>query len=294
MAEGPGTQPSTSSSDQSSSQDSLNKQSQVPTFDGLKSPNGNIPTFPIMYPALVPGLFPPHQDQEQINRGPGLYAVPVHPYMQPIVGFPSNTLIPFTYNTPTERSSPEIREVGGEQGQQGELPQQQQQAGPQRQVVVRRFQIAIQLDLLLILKLAAVIFLFNQDGSRQRLTLLVFFASLVYLYQTGALAPVVRWLSQGMRRAAAPPEPPRPAVGADNLPAAGGQGNENVGIAEGRPVGENENQQVNDGNRAIENGHAGEPGQGEVGNRWWGIVREIQMIVFGFITSLLPGFHNID
>lgn len=72
--------------------------------------------------------------------------------------------------------------MGGEQGQPGEQPQQQQQAGPQRQVVVRRFQIAIQLDLLLILKLAAVIFLFNQDGSRQRLTLLVFFASLVYLY----------------------------------------------------------------------------------------------------------------
>lgn len=72
--------------------------------------------------------------------------------------------------------------MGGEQGQPGEQPQPQQQAGPQRQVVVRRFQIAIQLDILLILKLAAVIFLFNQDGSRQRLTLLVFFASLVYLY----------------------------------------------------------------------------------------------------------------
>ncbi|KAK6152200.1 hypothetical protein DH2020_014835 [Rehmannia glutinosa] len=292
MAEGPGTQPSTSSSDQSSSQDSLNKQSQVPTFDGVKSSDGNIPKFPIMYPALVPGLFPPHQDQEQINRGPGLYAVPVLPYMQPIAGFPSNTLIPFTYNIPTERRSPETGEVGGEQGQPGEQPQEQQQAGPQRQVVVRRFQIAIQLDLLLILKLAAVIFLFNQDGSKQRLTLLVF---LLRLYQTGALAPVVRWLSQGMRRAAAPPQPPRPAVRAANLPAAGGPGNENVGIADGQPVGENENQQADDGNRANENDNqAGEAGQAEVGNRWWGIAKEIQMIVFGFITSLLPGFHNID
>ncbi|PIN17039.1 hypothetical protein CDL12_10295 [Handroanthus impetiginosus] len=292
MAEGPSIHPSTSSSDQSSSQDSPNEEFQVPTFGGLKSPNGNIPAFPIMYPALVPGLFPPRQDQEQLNRGPGLYAVPVLPYMQHIAGFPPNTLIPFTYNIPTERSSQESREVAGDQGQPGERPQQQQ-PGPQRQVVVRRFQIAIQLDLLLILKLAAVIFLFNQDGSRQRLTLLVFFASLVYLYQTGALAPVIRWLSQGMRRAAAPPQPPRPAVRADNLPAAGGQGNENVGVAEGQVVGENENQQV-DGNRAIENDHAGEPGQGVVGNRWWGIVKEIQMIVFGFITSLLPGFQNID
>ena len=68
-----------------------------------------------------------------------------------------------------------------EQGQGAQLQRQQQQAGPQRQVVVRRFQIAFQLDLLLILKLAAVIFLFNQDGSRPRLAVLLFFASLVYL-----------------------------------------------------------------------------------------------------------------
>ncbi|KAG8376383.1 hypothetical protein BUALT_Bualt09G0057800 [Buddleja alternifolia] len=291
MAEGHETQPSTSSfsDDQSSSSPhSIHNQTQVPTFGGLSSPNNNIPMFPIMYPAVAPGLFPPQQDPEQMNRGRGLYAVPVLPFMQPITGLPSNALIPFTYNIPTERSSPEIREAGGEQGQPGEQPQQQH-AGPQRQVVVRRFQIAIQLDLLLILKLAAVIFLFNQDGSKQRLTVLIFFASLVYLYQTGALAPVIRWLSQGMQRAAAPPRPPRAADRADNVPAAGVQGNENVGIAEGQPAAENENQQVNDGNQ-----HADEPGQGEVGNRWWGIVKEIQMIVFGFITSLLPGYHNID
>ncbi|KAK6147439.1 hypothetical protein DH2020_018351 [Rehmannia glutinosa] len=273
MAEGPETQPEISSSDQPSSKDSLKDQSQVPIFDGLKSPNGNIPMCPIMYPALVPGLFPPQLDQDQMNRGPGLYAVPVLPFMQPITGFPSNTLIPFTYNIPTVRSSSGTTEVGGEQGQPGE--QQQQQAGPQRQVVVRRFQVAIQLDLMLILKLAAVIFLFNQDGSRQRLTLLV--------YQTGALAPVIRWLSQRTQRAAVRPQPPRAAVRADNLPAAEAQGNENDGIA-----GENENQQANDGNGAVENG------QGEAGNRWWGIAKEIQIIVFGFITSLLPGFNNLD
>lgn len=66
------------------------------------------------------------------------------------------------------------------QGAQQQHPQQQQPA-PQRQVVVRRFQIAFQIDLLLMLKLAAVIFLFNQDGSRQRLVVLVVFAALVYL-----------------------------------------------------------------------------------------------------------------
>lgn len=57
--------------------------------------------------------------------------------------------------------------VVGEQGQGLEAQRQQQQAVPQRQVAVRRIQIAFQLDLLLILKLAAVIFLFNQDGSIQ-------------------------------------------------------------------------------------------------------------------------------
>lgn len=83
------------------------------------------------------------------------------------------------------RASPEVGTVGEQQGQEGQQQQQQQQQqrqqpGPQRQVV-RRFQIAFQLDVLLIIKLAAVIFLFNQDGSRQRLVLLVIFASIVYL-----------------------------------------------------------------------------------------------------------------
>ncbi|XP_073289904.1 uncharacterized protein [Primulina huaijiensis] len=288
MAEGHESQSSTLASDQ----DSADKKTQVPTVGGLKSQNGNVPMFPITFPALVPGLFPPQQDQEQMNRGPGLYAVPVLPFMQPIIGFPSNTLIPFTYNIPTERSLPEMREMGGEQVQGVE--QQQQEAGPQRQVVVRRFQIAIHIDVLLILKLAAVIFLFNQDGSRQRLTLLVFLASLVYLYQTGALAPVIRWLSQGMRRAAAPPQPPRAGVQADNIPAGAAHGNENAGMAEEQLEGEDENQLANDGNRVIEDENAAEAGQGEVANRWWVIVKEIQMIVFGFITSLLPGFHDVD
>ncbi|XP_073034551.1 uncharacterized protein [Primulina eburnea] len=304
MAEGHESQ----SSDQSSSRDSADQKTQearkvvhvrersekcveweVPTVGAIKSQNGNVPLFPIMYPSLVPGLFPPQQDQEQMNRGPGLYAVPVLPFMQPITGFPSNNLIPFTYNIPT---LPETIGIDREQVQAVE--QQQQEAGPQRQVVVRRFQIAIHIDVLLILKLAAVIFLFNQDGSKQRLTLLVFLASLVYLYQTGALAPVIRWLSQGMRRAAAPPQPPRAGVQADNIPAGEALGNENAGMAEEQLEGEDGNQRANDGNRGIENENAAEAGQGEVANRWWVIVKEIQMIVFGFITSLLPGFHNVD
>ncbi|EPS72061.1 hypothetical protein M569_02701 [Genlisea aurea] len=239
-----------------------------------------------MYTVLIPGLLPPttSHDQERMNRGPGLYAVPVLPYVQPVAGFQTNTLIPFTYNIPTYRSVQENREGGAEQVQVSAQPQlQQQQAGhqPQRRVVVRRFQIAFQLDLFLILKLAAVIFLFNQDGSKQRLALLVFLASLVYLYQTGALAPVIRWLSQGMQRP--PPQVPRAAAAAaanrpENVPAVGAPGNENV-------AGEEE--------RILNNDPAGE--QHEVaGNRWWTIVKEIRLFVFGFITSLLPGFHHVD
>lgn len=71
--------------------------------------------------------------------------------------------------------------MGEEHGQVGQPQPQQQQPVPQRQVAVRRFQIAFQLDVMLILKLIAVVFLFNQDGSRQRLVILVFFASLIYL-----------------------------------------------------------------------------------------------------------------
>lgn len=243
-----------------------------------------------IYPALVPGLAPPQID-EHVNRGAGIYAVPVNPYDRNVTGFPYNTLIPLTYRTPTRRSS-EAAAASENQGQAGQQQHpQQQQPAPQRQVVVRRFQIAFQIDLLLMLKLAAVIFLFNQDGSRQRLVVLVLFAALVYLYQTGALTPIIRWLSQGMQRAAAPPHPPRPAPRAENVPAARQEG-DNAAPAEAQPAAENGNQPPNDADQAIGNENVGEPGRGNGGNQWWGIVKEIQMIVFGFITSLLPGFHN--
>lgn len=55
---------------------------------------------------------------------------------------------------------------------------------------------------------------------------------------------------------------------------------------------ENENQPQDDVNQPAENENRPEPGRGIV--NWWGIAREIQMIVVGFVTSLLPGFHNVD
>ncbi|KAK1418682.1 hypothetical protein QVD17_27828 [Tagetes erecta] len=280
----PSDKPANQSSSSSQQQQSDHKQ--VPPFYGFTSPNGDLPMFPAMYPVMVPAIVPPQQGQEQTDHGAGIYMVPTFPnsFVGPITGFPSNALIPFTYNVPT---GPSPSEAGTQGEQQGQAGQQQQQAGQQRQVVVRRFQIAIHLDLMLLFKLAAVIFLFNQDGSKKRLVLLIFFASLIYLYQTGALAPLIRWLSQGMQRAAAPPQQPRaPAVRADNIPAAARQENENAPLIDGQAGAENENRAMGDGNEeGAVNGN---------NNRWWGILKEIQLIVFGFITSLLPGFHNID
>ncbi|KAK7329155.1 hypothetical protein VNO77_23303 [Canavalia gladiata] len=292
MAENPpetvssSSQPSSSSS---SSQKSPQDSNQVPAFSNFPPfPGGYYQMFPGMYPALVPGLAPP-QNEEHANRGAGIYAVPVHPFERHVTGLPYNTLIPLTYRTPTNRPSSETAAASENQGQAAQQPQQQQP--PQRQVVVRRFQIAFQIDLMLMLKLAAVIFLFNQDGSKQRLIVLVLFAALVYLYQTGALTPIIRWLSQGMQRAAAPPHPPRPAARAENVPAPRQEG-DNAAQAEGQAEVEIGNQAANDADRVGENENAAEPGRVNGGNQWWGIVKEMQMIVFGFITSLLPGFHN--
>ncbi|CAI0555885.1 unnamed protein product [Linum tenue] len=262
------------------------KQFPEPKFSGFPAyPNAHLQMFPVLYPTIVPGVtsFP---NQQQITGGAGIYAVPVPPFNGPIAGLPANTLIPLSFSIPT--TPPPEAGSAGDHGPAGQQPQHQQQAhAPHRQVAVRRFQIAFQLDLFLILKLAAVIFLFNQDGSRQRLIVLVLFASLVYLYQTGALTPLVRWLSQSMQRAAAPPRRPQAAARAENAPAA--RLNENAPLAEGD--GEEENRAGVDGNQRAENENV-EGGDG--GNPWWGIVKEVQMIVFGFITSLLPGFHNID
>ncbi|KAL5098181.1 hypothetical protein RYX36_002508 [Vicia faba] len=282
-------QPSPSHPSSSSSLKSPQDPSQLQTpelSNFLQFPGGYYQMFPGMHPALIPGLTQP-QIEEHGNRGAGIYAVPVNPFDRHVTGLPYTTLIPLTYRTPT----PSTEGAAGEnQGQAAQHPQQQQ-AAPQRQVVVRRFQIAFQIDLLLMLKLAAVIFLFNQDGSRQRLFVLVLFAVLVYLYQTGALTPIIRWLSQNMQRAAAPPRPPRPAARAENVPPARLEG-DNAAPAEGQPEAAVGNQPANEADRAIENENGAEADRGNGGNQWWGIVKEIKMIVFGFITSLLPGFHN--
>ncbi|GKV20388.1 hypothetical protein SLEP1_g30521 [Rubroshorea leprosula] len=203
------------SSSQISHEDAA-KRSQIPAFSGFPDfPNSDYPMIPVMYPAIIPGLAS-LQNQEQMNHGAGIYAIPVLPFVGHVSGLPSNTLIPLTYNIPM-RSANETGSGGEEHGQAAQPQQHQQQQAAAQGQVVRRFQIAFQLDLLLMLKLAA-----GEAGAEN-----------------------------------------------GNRPAEGnGAAVENENVVEGD----------------IENG----------GNHWWGIVNEIQMIIFGFITSLLPGFHNID
>ncbi|KAK9097749.1 hypothetical protein Syun_024794 [Stephania yunnanensis] len=250
------------------------RQFKVPGYPGFQlSPNGEMQMFPTMYPALVPGLMPLH-NQEQSNNGAGIYAVPVVPFMG----------LYLERTAPVEDGT--VSEENGQEARQQRLPQRQ---------VARRFHAAFHIDLLLILKLAAFVFVFNQDGSRQRLFLLVFFAVLIYLYRTGALTPLIRWLSQGMHRAAAPPQGPHQQVAArgDNNPAALRPDGENAARAEGQAGVDNTNEQAENENQAVENANQVEAGRGN-GINWWVVVKEIQMIVVGFLTSLLPGFHNVD
>ncbi|XWS48294.1 hypothetical protein CRYUN_Cryun13aG0062800 [Craigia yunnanensis] len=53
----------------------------VPGYSGLPAfQNGDFQMFSIMYPAIIPGLSS-LQNQEQTNRGAGIYVVPVLPFM---------------------------------------------------------------------------------------------------------------------------------------------------------------------------------------------------------------------
>ena len=55
--------------------------------------------------------------------------------------------------------------------------------------------IHIRIDLKLIMKLAMMVFFLSQDASPLKVTMYVAMAIFVYLQQTGALAPVLRWLT---------------------------------------------------------------------------------------------------
>nr|XP_029118625.1 uncharacterized protein LOC105039325 isoform X3 [Elaeis guineensis] len=187
--------------------------SQIPNTSSYESsPDAAFQMFTMTDPALIPGMVL-LQNTENNDHGPGIYAVPVHPFMGPMIEFPPNTLIPLKYNIPT--------------------------------------------------------------------------------YQTGALNPVIRWI----RRAGAPPQP-RPPVQPDNGPPVARDDGNNPQPGE-NPAAENQNQNQNvdqpmenqDPPAANENQREPEAGNGF---NWWGIVKEIQLFVVGFVASLLPGYHNND
>ncbi|CAA7399956.1 unnamed protein product [Spirodela intermedia] len=234
--------------------------------------------FPHIQPLCDSGLVAP-DNQEQTDHGPGIYAIPVLPFVEQMTGFSPGSLIPLTYNVPTGPDP-----AGGANRDTDQVVQQQQQHAPHGQVVVRRFQFAVQIDLMLIFKLAAVVFLFNQEGSRQRLVLLILFASIIYLYQTGAFAPLLRWL----RQAGTPPVPQAPLRQENPLPAA--QDRANDLLPEGNPPGVGDRDRGAGNGGEMENEDEAEGGRGN-GVDWRGIVNEIRMLVTSFLTSLFPGFH---
>ncbi|KAH9315353.1 hypothetical protein KI387_023980, partial [Taxus chinensis] len=256
----------------------------------------------IMYPPPPP---------PGIHQSGGIYAVPS---LGGGVGACA-ALIPLTYNIPTitvgaendqSDGSPTQSDTGRGSPAGAPAPEglHQHHGAPARDVqgqrddnqrqLVRRFQVGFQLDLLLMLKLAVVVFVFNQDGSKERLFLLLSLATLVYLYQTGALAPLLRWISDSAQRARLPPPPPRVvnpqhAGRPEGLQEAGNEPNtQNV-----------ERQGLQDAVvQEAPNDHNGpddrvNQGAGHLqGLNWWGFVKEVQMIVVGFLMSLLPGFHH--
>ncbi|OEL18448.1 hypothetical protein BAE44_0020536 [Dichanthelium oligosanthes] len=243
----------------------------------MAAPNGPATSPMVMYPVYATGAFPQQAGDDQA-QGPGIYAIQQN-QLAVAMGmgcYAPTTLVPLTYKIPTES-------IGAPAGEEN-VQDAGQQNGPQRQVVVRRFHFAFQLDLALIIKLAAVVFLFSQEGSKQRLFLLILFASLIYLYQTGAITPFVRWLQRAGGVAARPPQAPARVENRAPLPAQNDDPANPDQAAEDQEPGAaagNENPQVVEG-------------EGNQRNWLGGILKEVQLVVVGFVASLLPGFQHND
>lgn len=220
---------------------------------------------------------PPQNQEQDTDRGQGLYAVQYASHLGMSPDYSSTTLIPLKYKIPTRSNT-----AGEESGQGGEAVRRPNGAA-QRRVVVRRFVIAFQLDLGLLFKLAFGVVLFSQDGSRQRTIILILIATLVYLYQTGALAPLVRYARRVLT-------PPPPVAAHQQNPAA----RQNDANDQQQPA---ENNAAVDGNeidpvRGGDQQAAPAGGRNNEGMNLVGIAREIQTFIVGFIASLLPGFEH--
>ncbi|KAF9587413.1 hypothetical protein IFM89_002142 [Coptis chinensis] len=171
--------------------------------------------------------------------------------MPPMSRIPSNTLIPLNYTVPTRRTTAEDGVMTDKHGQEG-----RQQHAPQRQVAVRRFHFAFQLDLLFDHRLVIFVILCStkMDQNETCPPVLRSFRS-SGLFLSTELSPLIRWLSQGMHRAAAPPQP-QPPVRAENALGAARPDGENATRAEGQPGDENQGENEN---RPVENDNQVEP-----------------------------------
>ncbi|KAJ7536496.1 hypothetical protein O6H91_12G071700 [Diphasiastrum complanatum] len=298
----------------------------------LIDPANLLPSMPpLFYPAPFCGLVPVPAHDELLQHG-GLYAAPIFPYAGPVTFVPLGGLVPLCYNAPLGAAAlsqqpaptiinpapntaaieraiiPEAQEIGAQEGLRQRhavaAPVAQAQGAQPQGQVVRRFRVGFQLDLLLILKLAVVVFFFNQDGFKDRLLLLLFLAAVVYMYQTGALTPILRWISTNAQRFIMPPpqvihHPPNGQAQQEGVEHGGGNmvANErNAGAV--APANGMRNEHINAapaGDGAVVPGAAipapvdQHPVQGP---RWWDFLKEIQILVVGFVTSLFPGFQN--
>uniref|UniRef100_A0A453JQG7 Uncharacterized protein n=1 Tax=Aegilops tauschii subsp. strangulata TaxID=200361 RepID=A0A453JQG7_AEGTS len=110
---------------------------------------------------------------------------------------------------------------------------------------------------------------------------------MIYLYQTGAITPFLRWLQRAGGVAARPPQAPanRAPVAAQN------DGNDQP------PDPANPDQAAENQEPGAAAGNENQQGaEGEANRRSWlgGILKEVQLVVVGFVASLLPGFQHND
>eukprot|EP00898_Chlorokybus_atmophyticus_P007804 jgi/Chlat1/8024/Chrsp7S07771 len=125
----------------------------------------------------------------------------------------------------------------------------------------RRILLQVRVDLTLMFKLALLVFILSQGGdtSRTRLVVLCVGAVLIYLYHVGMFAGLRRFVARFERPRLPTPRPravPSEAAGQDGAAA---------------PV-------------------ADPPPQGMLAS----LIREVQLLVIGFFTSLLPGWQGPD
>lgn len=73
---------------------------QEASSSNLRNPSAETDMFSHIQQLCDSGLAAP-DNQEQTDHGPGIYAIPVLPFIGEMTGFSAGNLIPLTYNVPT-------------------------------------------------------------------------------------------------------------------------------------------------------------------------------------------------